>query len=290
MNSKGIVLISLGSPYYIRMALNLAFSLKQTCKLPIHLVSNNSNILTEDDLKYFDTISIPDKSLYTKGDRCEYFRVKTCLFDISPFDETLYLDVDMVALHGKTFDQLLENLKEVELAIACRGSDDIVGCKEDISQWANIPELVKIHKIESGRWHQLSSEFIYFKKNENTKRFFDSAKDFYDNPGASFTRFGGCMADELAFGMACLKTGIYPHSDRFTPIYWCQGERRPVKKIDTFIIENYYGYSMGHAYNYPEQKAFYNNVMQYYYNKQGRRDHFFPAQNKKMFVPDREKI
>lgn len=293
--TRGIILLSLGSPYYARMAANLAYSLKATCpEIPIHLVTNNSIILNEpspEDLKYFDTIAYADKSIYEKDGKCEYFRAKTCLYDLSPFDETIYLDVDMVALPTKTMAQLFAEMEHDELSIACRGSEDISTIKEDISQWANIPELVKIHNITQGSWYQLSSEFIYFKKTLKNKNWFDTAREFYDEPKANFLSFGGCMADELAFGMACLITGDYPSVDQFTPIYWCHGERnRPVKKIDPFVVENYYGYSMGHAYNDMNQKAFYNNMMQFYYNKMGRRGTFFPAQNKKLFVPDREKI
>ena len=287
---RGIVLVSLGSPYYMRMAINLAFSIKATSIIPIHLITNNHTIPNV-DLSCFDTIETPNEQQYMRNGKPEYFRIKTCLYDLSPFDETIYLDVDMVALNQKKFEQLFDELEATELVMACRGSEDIKTCDEKISQWANIPEICKVHNIKEGKWFQLSSEFIYFKKLPGNKKYFDTAKEFYDNPEVEFMKFGGCMADELAFGVASMKLNYYPAYDQYTPIYWVHAERnRPVKVIDPHIIENYYGYSMGHAYNDINQKGFYNNMMKYYYNIKGRRDQFFPAQNKKMFVPDREKI
>lgn len=288
--TRGIILLSLGSPYYMRMAANLAFSLKVNTSLPVHLFSNNHTI-PDIDLSNFDKITVPPESIYMRNGRPEYFRAKTCLYDLSPFDETIYLDVDMVALPNKKFDELFQQLAGAELVFACRGSENIATLDEKISQWASIPEIVKVHDIKAGSWYQLSSEFIYFKKTEGNKKFFDTARAFYDAPKVNFLKFGGCMADELAFGAASMINNHYPAFDQYTPIYWPQAERhRVVKVIDPYVVENYYAYSMGHAYNDQNQKGFYNNMMQFYYNAKGRRDKFFPAQNKKLFVPDRERI
>lgn len=283
---EGILLISLGSPYYIRMAANLAFSIKQRSNIHITLVSNNHDILEAHDKVNFDAIIDCPKEYYTINGEIKYFKAKTCIYELSPYERTLFLDVDMVALPTRTFDKLFSELNENNLVFACRGSSDINEATEKTSQWADITKIKSKYNINEGKWFQLSSEFIYFTKTEKNKLFFDKAKEFYENPQIEYLNFAGCMADELAFGVASLLTGVYPDKDQFTPIYWAQAEKRIAKAIDPFIIENYYGYSLGHAYNYPNQKAFYNNIMQYY--KPGRQ--FFPAQNKKIFVSNRDRI
>ena len=290
MDKRGIILLSLGSPYYARMAANVAYSIKCNCDLPITLISNNYSILNDEDLKHFDNIVVPEKFIYTKNNKTEYFKAKTFIFDYTPYEETLYLDVDMVVLNEKKLNILFDELSVYDLVFASRGCEHISVVTDKTSQWGDVSKFAKQYNITDGYWYQLSSEFIYFKKKENVKEFFKQSQSFYENTTDNYLPFAGCIADELAFGMAMMITGLYNPISEYTPIYWAQAEKRIAKPIDPFINQNYYGYSMGHAYNYPQQKQFYNNMMLYYYNSKGRKGQFFPAQNKKIFVPQRERI
>jgi len=286
---KGIVLISLGNPYYIRMAHQLALSLKANENIPIHLVTNNVHYLEGYQKRYFDSIEEPSLDKYSKNNTIQPIKAKTYIYDFSPFDETIFLDADMIVLNQKKISYLFDELKNVELTIANRGSSDISIADEKTSQWADLRKFREVYKLD-GKWFQLSSEFIYFKKTERVKQFFDTAKEIYDNPKSDYNLFADGMADELAFGLSCIINNIYPHVENFTPVYWSHAEKRYVKKIDPYINENYYGYSMGGAHASKNQKEFYDNMMVYYHNKLGLKPSFFPAQNKSKYLTERSKI
>src|SRR6186997_996433 len=102
--TKGIVLISLGQPYYIRMAYQLAYSIKCNEDISIHLISNNHEHLSEDQKKVFDKIIIPGEHVFNTDGQTDYLKSKTYLYELSEFDETIFLDADMIAL--KDFNKI----------------------------------------------------------------------------------------------------------------------------------------------------------------------------------------
>lgn len=287
---RGIVLISLGQPYYIRMAYQLAYSIKCNEDIPIHLLSNNSEYLTEEQRKVFDKITEPPKEAYTKNGEADYLKAKTYLYDLSEFEETIFLDADMVALENLKISELFEKLKDVDFTMANRGREDIKNANDKTSIWGDIPSLVQAYEINEGFWYQLSSEFIYFKKTAKAKEVFDWAKDFYEKPKVAFNKFANGMADEFAFGFACLVTGLYPHVENYTPIFWSSAEKRPPKEIDPYVNEHYYAYSMGGNYATEGQMKFYNNMLKYYQNKSGKKIEVFPAYHKARYIEERKKI
>lgn len=184
---------------------------------------------------------------------------------------------------------MFEELKDVDLAIANRGRSDIKEADEKTSIWGSIPSLVKEYNIESGYWYQLSSEFMYFKRTDKVKKMFGTAINFFTTH-KEYNRFANGMADEFAFGFACLVNGTYPHKENYTPIYWAAAEKRVAKEIDPFINENYYGYSMGGNYAREGQMKFYNNMLAYYQNTSGNKINVFPAQHKARYIEERKKI
>src|SRR3990167_929155 len=182
--NRGIILIAAGHPFYGRYAYNLALSLKSTAPdLPIALFYSGSGISHFNDgmKSVFDSISeIPTKYITRKG-LTEYIKAKTALYDLSPFDETIYLDVDMIWLPQRSIYQIFNQLKDVYFTIKTRGSVSLSDTiKPDHSWWANIEEVKSAYGFTSGKWLTLSSEFIYFKKGKAQKKFFDTAKKIYD--------------------------------------------------------------------------------------------------------------
>lgn len=278
MTNRGIVLISVGNPYYIRMAYQLAYSIKSNENINITLVSNNHNFLTEEQKTVFDNI--------VHNDARNGFRLKTKLYELSPYDETIYLDVDMIALNINTFGKLFDELKDVDFTIACRGRKESNDWNRKTSMWGNL-ELFK-DRFPNGYWYQLSSEFIYFKKGESIKKLFDDAYRQYDEI-TEYNKFGGTMADEFAFGISCCINNIYPHKENFTPIYWAHAEKRTMREIDPYINNNYYGYSMGGKTSHPQQQAYYLNILKYYQMKSGRINVFIPK-SKNYYLPERNVI
>lgn len=283
---RGILLLSVGNPYYVRMAYQLAFSIKCNEPTPICLVTNNINFLDSDQRSIFDkVIQCPEEIIKDR----KFIRAKTHLYDFSPFDETIFLDADMIALDKKRFFDLFDELKDVDFTMACRGNSDIKEATEKTSIWGSIEDVKKHFNITEGLWHQLSSEFIYFKKSDKVKKFFDTAKGVY-NSDIPYKPFANGMADEFAFGISCMINKLYPHKEKFTPIYWSHAEKRFLRIIDPHVNENYYGFSMGGAYANQQQRGYYDNMLKWYQQTTGQQIPVFPAQSKARYMENRKSI
>ena len=283
---RGILLISVGNPYYARMAYQLAFSIKANENIPIAIATNNIQFLTKEQQSVFDTvIEMPEEIIAGR----KFIRAKTFMYDLSPFDETIFLDADMLGLNVKKFSELFDELKDIDVTIATRGKSDISEANEKTSIWGNMEDVKKHFEITEGFWYQLSSEFIYFKKNEVAKKYFDTAKKVYDSE-IPFKQFGGQMADEFAFGISCLINKLYPHKEKFTPIYWAHAEKRIQRVIDPFINDNFYGFSMGGAYASQQQRGFYDNMLKWYQQTTHKYIEIFPAQSKARYMENRKSI
>ncbi len=263
------------------MAYQLAYSIKANEDIQITLISNNHNFLTEDQKKTFDSI------VSYEANPQEYLRTKTKLYELSPYDETIYLDVDMLALNNKLFSTLFDELKDIDFTMATRGATPYEKWDLKTSMWGDLSKLKDKHK--GAKWYQLSSEFIYFKKTKEIKKLFKVANDQYDKV-TEFNKFGNVMADEFAFGLSCCINNIYPHKETFTPICWAHAEKRSMKEIDPYINDNYYGYSMGGKHSHPQQQAYYLNMLKYYQMRTKKRIEVFIPKSKNYYLPERHTI
>lgn len=277
---RGIVLLSVGNPYYIRMAYQLAFSIKCSEKTPICLLTDNVHFLDDEQKKVFDEI----KEIKVK--RGQELRTKTAIYRHSPFKETIYLDVDMLSLNIHKFEDLFSELSDVDFTMATRGSTPASEWDKKTSMWGNLEEYKE--KYPEGKWCQLSSEFIYFKKKDRVRKLFDDANKMYDKI-TNYKKFGLGMADEFAFGLSCCKNNLYPHKETFTPIYWAHAEKRPMREIDPYINDRYYGYSMGGKTAHPQQTAYYMNMLKWYQQNNGRIKIFIPK-SKNYYISERHTI
>lgn len=284
---RGILIIALGHSNYGRMALALAASLRYTSKLPIALAYDSSAISQiQGNLNHFDElIPVPEKYYHRRGMK-EYIKAKTAIYKLSPFEETIYLDADIIWLPKRPIDQIFEELKDVNLAIQSRGSVDLNQnhLPDKASFWCDLNEYKK--EYGGDKFYSLSSEFIYFKKTkENSKIFTDAAKA-YDNLKVSHTVFAGGIPDELVFNIALLQNGTENYKDFYTPIYWEQAERKNMQPAD--MHQKYYGYSAGGKVYSNTEKKFYDNLSQFYGNHTGV--HYFKLKDKMRYLPERANI
>jgi len=113
---RGIMLVATGHPYYGNMAYNLAISIKSVEDISIAVVFTGASLshLSASQVAIFDhKIEAPDD--YRTG-----FGVKLHLDQLTPYDQTLCLDVDMLWLSRKPsdlFDEL--NGKQFRKASVC---------------------------------------------------------------------------------------------------------------------------------------------------------------------------
>lgn len=282
MGKKGILILALGHPYYGRMALNLALSIRYTSSLPIALAYTQSAVTQiSGNLNWFDKIIEVPERCYKRRGNTEYIKAKTHIYTLSPFEETLFLDADTLWLPKKSVDLVFEDLKDINLAIQSRGSVDLSGDTIGKSFWCDLKEYKDVYGAKT--YYNLSSEFIYFKKNKENAKLFSDASKIYDNLKIKHTMFGGGIPDELIYNIAMLQNKIEPFRSFYTPIYWEQAERKNLEPRQ--MHENYYAYSVGGKISSNTEKRFYDNLSQFYGTKFGVQH--FKLKDKMNYLPER---
>jgi len=243
---RGIVIIALGNPQYGRMAANLAASIRyKDREVNIHLVYSGDalNHLTDQHKSMFSTFAECPKEFYTKNGKEVFLKAKTCIYELSPFEETILFDADMICFPVKPISQMFDEFREVDFTIQNRGFCEL--SKDELSKtyslWCDINEVKKVYQT-TGRFYQLASEFIYFKRTEENQKYFSLAREVFDNPKVKATEFGMDIPDELAFDIASAVLAHYPHKDNYVVVYWSIADKQMQW---TDILHKYWGYSIG---------------------------------------------
>jgi hypothetical protein len=287
---KGIVIIATGHCYYGRMAYNLAMSIKAIePDFPICVIhsENSLNHLSAHQRRFFDEmILLPESQV--KGFAC-----KLHLDQLSPFDETLFLDADMAWLPKRRPSALMAELSAFEYTGITEGfynvdSNDRSEISKKYYFWADVDEIVKKYNI-IGKIFQWRSEVIYFKKTEKVKQFFADARKINSNHGLkSIIMFGNQVPDELGINISAAIHSIEPHQYKWIPALWPRLHGGSTTSFED-IYSIYYLLSCGSNYATGEVKKLYDRIIKCAANK-FQTQHLFPLIDKKSFIPDRAKM
>lgn len=240
---KGILLLALGHGDYGHMAATLAASIREHSDIPIHLIHYGRawGAMSDKERSFFTSEQPIDRECITKDGKQEvFFKAKTCIYDLSPFEQTLFLDVDMIWLpngaRNNSVDNLFAELESVEFAMKNNGCMDM--SSPDLYKhsflWCSPTEVKEAYGFTDECYYDLHSELIYFTKSEANKAYFDTVKEIFDKPklalGAwvqkqanqpkQLIEFSGDIPDEPAFSIACAIHKHYPHKLKWEPIYW----------------------------------------------------------------------
>lgn len=286
--NRGIILIACGHQYYGNYAFQLAVSIKSVSpETNISIIHSGNGLghLTDGKRKIFDKIiKLEEEDLIGgKLNSVDYFRVKTLLYELSPYDTTLYLDSDMLWLPNKNITQLFEEFKEVKFTMSNRGCSIISEAQENFIQWAKSSEIKKEYGFTNEKLYNLSSEFIYFKKDGSVERLFQTALEIFDSPKVKYQIFGDNQPDELCFCIAMMKEKLYPHKENFLPAYWEAFMRKRLQSKEMY--EQYYLSSFGGAFQDKPIIEFYNNLANYYMRQ--RKENYFPLKSKREWLKTR---
>lgn len=155
-----ILLISFGNGAYAKFASNLAHSIKYFCNVEITLASDGCHIGY--DMSCIDKI-IPFTPADYNNDPC---LIKISLNKITPYQHTIYLDVDMVCLQDprKLFDTVLENNFWID---ALRQTDENWWMKSSKVEGYGCPKI----------FNDVNSSIMKFSKSDG---YFNRLKRLYD--------------------------------------------------------------------------------------------------------------
>lgn len=268
---KGIVILVLGHAYWGRWAYNLAMSLKYTCpEIKISLLYAENGISQIADRSLFDKLIRVPERYYTNG---KYLKAKTALDKLTPYKETLCLDADTLWMPRRSVMDLFGELN-VDFTMANRS---FIGLDDDMPDafgvWASPNHIKEVFKFKEGKFYNLSSEMIYFKKTPKVGKLFADAFKIFDDQRINLNKFFyDGMPDELPFTISMIKNNLYPHADNYKPFYWEAAEHRQLKGAELY---NYYAYSMGGHIAHPIMKKTYDNLVQFYCKQFNQRHPFF---------------
>lgn len=289
--NRGAIIIASGHCYYGRMAYNLAMSIKAIePDFPICIIHSERSLnhLSENQKRYFDQlILLPEEK--AKGFAC-----KLHLDELSPFEETLFLDADMAWLPLRGPSRLMDELSEVEYTGITEGCFDIdTKDRSEVSKkyyfWADVDEIVKKYQLSNGKIFQWRSEVIYFKRTEKVKSFFATAREIHADHGLkSIIMFGHQIPDELGINISAAIHGIEPHQYKWIPALWPRLHGNNTTNFEE-IYTRYYLLSCGSNYATGDIKKLYDRIIKCAAIK-FRTQHVFPLIDKKTFIPDRAKM
>jgi hypothetical protein len=241
----------------------MAHSIRHYTDLPIHLICDSDSMsgISTDVFTSYEIVDF-ERNEAGKIDNCI---AKIKLFDRSPFDETLYLDVDGVMINNP--EKLFEILKDEYLYVQPMGS----GIKTDniTYTWANTSFVYDRYQIsDEVIFNTCQTSIVYFNKSEKAKEFFNQLKTNYDNrlkPIEYREMWGRSKQhpDELYYSIAMAQIGVTPNAIR--PVFFPEKVERETK-----ILNDYYVLSMYGGNNVkPYALTMYDRVMQKVLNAKG---------------------
>jgi len=252
---KGVVLIATGHRIYAQMAVNLCLSIKAHDRsLPVWLFH-------DDCIKDLNAVQ---RNVFTKRvelklcDTVNPFKTKLSIYDLSPFDQTIYLDVDMLCLPFKNFTELFDQLKDIDFTVANNGYENITD--GGYNDWINYNEIDS--KLNLEKWLNCSSEFIYFKKGKVAEKIFKDAGKFYDKNSMVNRKIGNHQPDEPSITIALHQNKVVPHQSPFLPSFW--KPHHPNHISQETIKREYYFLSMGGKFMDARTQKLYNDLSKYY--------------------------
>jgi hypothetical protein len=287
----GILLIAVGHHNYGRLAGNLAASIRMNgCNLPIVVATHGDTLshLTPTFRELFETIQIPDEYLMHNGERC-WIKAKSKMYDISPFENTLFLDADIILINNGKINEMLSMLEDKEFSIKNSGFKTFGEVTDPkAKQWASIHEVRDEYEFSPDvKIWDVHSECIWFKKTKSNETLFNEwAKQFEDARVENIV-FADCIPDELPLWIAMCMHGIDPDISNWHPTYWpFDGKSSPGIKD---LRGEYIGVSVGGSVC-PEFQVRNYNVMVDITTRYMNLDRTFKYQNKKRWLPERSNI
>jgi hypothetical protein len=260
---KGILLMCHTSNYYGKWAYNMAHSIRSFCDTPIHLIH--------------DSVSIQgiDTSVFTSMQVTEFSKdfclEKIKIFERSPFEETLYLDVDGIMINNPEdiFTRLEGSTFWTQPMGRGKKGDDSINY-----MWAKNNLLYDRFKIDANHWFTTcQTSIVYFTK--EAKGFFSQLKVNYENrlkPIEYREMWGKSKQhpDELYYSITMAQMGMLLYEWR--PVFFPE-KIKTISEIESdYYVLSMYGGNNVKAY----ALAYYDKVMQKILNAVGR-NHFYKA-------------
>lgn len=247
---KGVTIIALKKASYFHAAYNLAVSIRFYCpNLSISLLTDETyrSYCSETMMSAFDQIVLIDHKDHT--DESGVFQpglAKISLYKYTPYDQTLYVDADSLALQDVTplFDECEDKGGFIYGHVVGSG-----GYNDDIPYniWGRNPYQFKFFDIpKENTLHTLNSSWLYIKKCPEAELIFSELRSYWDKGyGLENLRnkWGDrTYPDELFFNGVLAKNGINPRIERTAMFFGNEFDKRTYTELQKdYLFMTLYG-------------------------------------------------
>lgn len=239
--TRGIMLMAWGKRGYGFMAYNLASSIKHHSPgMAIHLIATDSVLKEVTDRSVFDNIET------LSGDPSDPGRYKAGIYDLMPFDATLFLDVDALCL------QPIEPLLDRLIASGTYYATFI----NDVYDWTSpniLPDMYWAYKDDiwnhygfdqSTRFPATQSSIQFIRRCDKTAEMYRLFQESFDNPiplERLRNKWGGGQPDELYLNVALAKMDEWEHIGNDVMYFGNKTTLRPHQVAQSFTFLSMFG-------------------------------------------------
>ena len=184
----GIVIVAVGqNPYYRRLAQNLAATIRaQEPDYPITLIvdsEHGASGLHESNIKrFFTDVKFIYPEYWTERGKFAPVKPKVCAVELTPYDRTLWLDADTLALPtAKPISKLLADVGDSDYTTS---HHQVIPLNPDTQAsigWVAVKDLLATHpeltRESLAIEHQTT--LLYFRKTPRVLEFFAKVKELY---------------------------------------------------------------------------------------------------------------
>jgi hypothetical protein len=258
----GILIIALGHELYAKFAYNNALTCFDSNEnIPITIVTEESCISA---IRIEDLKAIGVNFVYVNTDDClidgvkNYQLFKLKMFDLSPYDRTLYLDADTIINSFKDIGDIFgkctnKDFQPLVAGLWHNGDKRIHGKK--YTHWCkDVNQIYAYHKLSNPVLYQTQTSAICFNKSQKAKEIFKVAYGTYLDKNLPSIKWAGGYPDEYCINVALSLLDekiIYP----FTPIH-CVNTNGEMTSFN-ILRERFYGMSMAGTKFTPIQHKLY---------------------------------
>jgi len=243
--TQGILLIATSHPFYGRMAVNLANTIKAVNPdIPISILTDDIglNHLNDREKSLFYSIIQVEVERGLIGIN----RLRMYLPRYSPFKETLAMDADTLWLPKARVSDAFSLLNGRDFTIVNEGYYDLDKMKDHgtrpYTHWAEPEEIKEAYGLTGKLW-KVRGEFVLFRKGAVITKLFKTARDIQKAPKVDVAKLGGAVTDEFALNVAMNICGIDPHQAGWQPTYWPHMHGGQIPQV--YNLHGYYAVSFG---------------------------------------------
>lgn len=222
---RGVVLIAVGHPHYGQLSLNLALSIIHNEAIPITILCDETAVSTLDRrilASYDITLQYLDESLVRDNGKIKIGRLKTQLYDLSPYQHTIFLDSDSLICPDKKISEWFD--WDAPFLIPYEHDTHTDTINPQHSHWLKFEYVKKNFKVVSAPYvGSYQTSVIVFRKEAITEALFSQAFFAHETVEKHFGTVGGwygTIPDELCFWIASATTGYMPKANIRSQIYF----------------------------------------------------------------------